>query len=1136
MDNQNKLIITREFGLSNLSLRNKTSVFILGFILTLAGLYSYLTMPKESFPEIVIPTIYVGTPYPGNSPIDMENLVTRPIEKQIKGLNGIKKVSSTSVQDYSSIVVEFNPDVDIPKALQDVKDAVDKSKKDLPNDLPDDPNVMEINFSDFPIMSINIAGPYDNDKLKEYGEYLQDEIEQFSEISRVDITGSREREIAILADLYKMEAVKVNFQDIENAVSAENVSLSAGDILSDGFRRTVRVTAEFDSTPEISNIIVKHEKGDIVYLNDVATVKDSFEDREGYARMNGLPVISLQVVKRSGENLLNAAAKINKVIDDAVKHRFPKDLEVTITNDNSRYTKNQLNNLENSIISGIILVTLTLLFFMGLRNSLFVSSAIPLSMFIAFMLLNAFGVTLNLMVLFSLILALGLLVDNGIVVVENIYRLMQEGYSPLKAAKEGVGEVALPIISSTLTTLAAFFPLIFWKDIVGEFMKYLPITLIIVLSSSLFVALVINPVLTATFMKVDDPNKKVNKRKFLIITAVLVAIAIIFYITGPKIVGGLFLVAGLITFSNVFILIPGSQWFQHKMLPRIENFYERMVTFALRKRNPFYFFGFTILILILSMILLKFREPDILFFPDTDPNNIYVYTELPVGTDIDYTDSVTKVVEHVVSKVLEPYDTAVESVIANVGQGANNPMEDFSQSSVPNKSRITITFYEYDKRNGVSSSEVMDKIRQAVKNIAGATITVEKDNMGPPVGKPINIEVSGEDYDKLIALTEDLKSTIEAAQIPGIEELKTDLETQKPQLIVNVNRDEARRFGLSTYAVASELRTAVFGKEISKFKEGEDEYDIRLRLKEKYRYNISNLLNQDITFRDQSSGRLIQVPISSVADVKYGTTYGSVKRKDLDRVITIFSNVEKGYNANEIIQKIQNLLKSYDIPPGYKVKFTGEQEEQNKSSEFLFTALLIAIFSIFLILVSQFNSLIKPFIIIGSVIFSTIGVLLGLVIFNMDFVIIMTGIGIISLAGIVVNNAIVLIDYTDLVRNRKKKEAGLSEEDHLPHHLFIEAVIEGGKIRLRPVLLTAITTVLGLVPLAVGLNINFYTLLTEFNPQLYFGGDNAAFWGPMAWTVVFGLTFATFLTLVIVPVMYVLSDKIIQKLKKVTES
>lgn len=1124
----------RYFGLTNLALNNRISIYILAILLAITGIYSYLTMPKEAFPEIVIPTVFVGTPYPGNSPADIENLVTRPIEKEIQGIEGIKEIRSGSQQDYSSVIVEFNTGVDINAALQDVKDAVDEAESELPQDIPEEPNVRELDFSDMPIMTVNISGDYPQQQLKSYSEYLQDRIEEVNEISQANLTGDLERQININANLFEMEAAGVTFSDIERAVNQENISLSTGDVKNRGFNRSMRIIAEFEDVSTIQELVVKEADGRTIHLKDIARVEDAFEDRQSYSRTNHQPVISLQVIKRSGENLLAASRKIKNVIDRAKSNRFPNDLSITITNDSSRYTKNQVSNLENSIISGVILVTLTLLFFMGLRNALFVGLAIPLSMFIAFLALDTSGVTLNLVVLFSLILALGLLVDNGIVVVENIYRLMQEGFSGLQAAKQGAGEVAIPIIASTATTLAAFFPLVFWKGTVGEFMKYLPITLIIVLASSLFVALVINPVITSGFMRAKADKAKTKTRNFIIYALAYVAVASILYLIDGNVaglslnfLGGVLMVFALITLLNVFVLNPSSQWFQQRFLPVLEEKYERLVGFAIRGRKPYVFFIATVFLLVGSIGLFLIKTPKVLFFPNNQPDNIFVYTETPVGATLETTDSVTKLVAREVYKVLEPYQKTVESVKTNVGKGAQNPQESFQGGgqATPNRSRITVAFVEFSERNGINTANILQKIRKAVSGIPGPTITVEKNNMGPPVGEPISIEISGENIDRLINLTQDIQNRIEESPIRGIEDLQKNLVTQKPQLVVDIDRDKAQRLGLSTQRIATELRTAVFGKEIDQFQAGEDEYEIRLRLAEKFRYDISSLMNHTLAL--PKDGEVVQIPIASIADVNYSNTYGSIERKDLDRVITLSSNVKEGYTANAIVNQIKALMADYPMPSGYEYQFTGEQEEQAESSNFLLRAMFIAVFSILLILVSQFNSLLKPIIIIISVLFSTIGVFLGLVIFNMKFVVVMTGIGIISLAGIVVNNAIVLIDYIDLTRQRRRQELDLPTEATLPLNEYYSAIIYAGKVRLRPVLLTALTTVLGLIPLAIGLNIDFYGLLEQLQPDIYWGGNNALFWGPMAWTVIMGLIFATFLTLVIVPVMYVIAQRII---------
>lgn len=1117
----------REFKLSTLSLKNRTSVLILTFIVAVFGVLSYTSMPKELFPEIVFPQIYVSTVYPGNSPLDIENLITRPLEKEIKPIKGIKVMRSTSVQDYSAILVEFNPDVDVEEALQDVKDAVDKAKKELPTDLDSDPSVMDIDFSEFPVMNVNLSGDYSIDDLKEYAEYLQDEIEEVPQISKVELKGALEREIVVSVDLHKIEPLQISLNDIENAIAYENMSISGGDLLADGSRRTVRVVGEFNKVEDIENIVVKHEHGNVVYMRDIATVKDSYKERNSFARLDGDPVVSLDVIKKGGENLLMATDEIFKIIEKAEKEKFPSDLHITVTNDQSEQTRDQLLNLENSIYSGVILVVLVLQFFLGLRNAMFVGIAIPMSMLTSFMVMSIMGVSINMMVLFSLILALGMLVDNAIVVIENIYRLFhEEGYSAFEAARQGVGEVAVPIISSTATTVAAFFPLLFWDSIMGEFMKYLPITLIIVLSSSLFVGLVINPVVTAMFMKKGEETKKPNYRRLAIFMVVLAVLSGMFYALDVFAFGTVFALIVIITLANVFLLSPASKWFQNVFLTRLEIVYSKVLTYALAGFRPWMVLLLTFVILILTNMFFASRNLDVVQFPVTEPKYVNIFIEMPMGTDIYTTDSVAKLIEVEVNEIIEPDSNVIRSVVTNVGQGSSDPMDGPSMGETPNKARITVSFVEFQYRGGKNTSDIMKALTAGISKRPGVFIAVDKNREGPPTGKPINIEVTGENFEQLLAIVTDVRSKIEAAGIEGIEGFKVDLDATKPELLVDIDRAKARRFGLSTGQIGGAIRTSLFGKEVSKFKDGEDDYPIMLKLKDEQRYNAAALLNERITFRDQSTGKIVQVPISAVANIKYNTSYGSVKRKDMDRAVTLYSNVIEGFNETKVVDQIRAEMKGYTLPEGYTIKFTGSQEEQANSMAFLMTAMMMAVALIALILVSQFNSGIKPFIIIMAVVFSTIGVFLGLAVFKMDFVVMMTGIGIVSLAGIVVNNAIVLIDYIDLLRARKREELGYEEGQSLPLPLAIECIIQAGKTRLRPVLLTAITTVLGLIPLAIGLNINFYTIISELDAHIYLGGDNVAFWGPMSWTIIFGLTFATFLTLVVVPAMYLLAEKV----------
>ncbi len=1133
----------KKFSLTTLSVKNKTTVFVLTAIVLIAGAISYVSMPREAFPEIVIPEIYVGTPYPGNSPEDIEKLITRPLEKEINTITGIDKISSSSIQGYSAIQIKFDFSITPTEALRKVKDAVDKVKSDadFPTDLPADPNVFAMNFSELmPVMNINLSGDFSADMLKGYAEIIEDKVEALPQITKVDIRGVQEKEVKIKVNVQKMESMNISYRDIESAVRNENITISGGDIIVDDIQRTIRTVGEFTDWQKIKNIIIKQEKGNIVYLRDIATVTFEQKDKESYAREFGQPVVMCDVFKRGGENLLDASDAINDIIKELKKTTFPKSLKITITSDMSEKTRTQVSELENSIIFGMLLVVGVLLFFLGLRNAMFVGIAIPLSMFISFMILSAMGVTLNMMVLFSLVMALGMLVDNGIVIVENIYRLMDEGYSHTKAAIYGAGEVAWPIIASTATTLAAFLPLAIWPGEMGEFMKYLPLTLMIVLGSSLFVALVINPVFTSVFMKLEE--KKANKKKTLIISFGIMLIGVLFSFGGLMSFGNLLSAAALITLISTFFFTPATKKFQEGFLPKLERVYQKMLTKILSGKNPIKLVLGTVLLLIFSIGLMKVAAPKVDFFPNNMPNYLNIFIEQPIGTDIEGTNKIAlqvekKVMDYFNEKIIVkekeiPRKFVIESIIGQVGNGTSDPAQGVNNGNTPNKARITISFVKFDKRKGLSTNKIMNEIRERLKNIPGAKITVDKDKAGPPQGKPINIEIYGDNYNSIIEEAEKMKQFINKANIPGIEELRLDVQTGKPELLVKIDRQKAKRFNLSTAQIGSTIRTSLFGKEISKYKEGEDDYKIILRMNDKTRYNLDNLINQKITFRDPTNGKISQVPISSVASVVKTSSFGAIKRKDLKRVVTIQSNIIEGANANEVVANIKSVLKDYKINENHSFKFTGEQEEQAKQMSFLSTALMVAIFLIFLIIVAQFNSISAPVIIVTSVVFSLIGVLLGLVIFRMDFIILMTMIGIISLAGIVVNNAIVLIDYTKLLMERKKLTLKLRKKDKLPMEEVVKSIIEGGKTRLRPVLLTAITTVLGLMPLAVGMNINFFTLFSKLDPQIYFGGDNVAFWGPMSWTIIFGLSFATFLTLVIVPVMFLLVEKLKYKILK----
>jgi len=1128
--------VVREFKLTTLALKNKNTVYLLTLILLFFGIYSYRSLPKELFPEIVWPQIMVQTVYPGNSPEDIENLVTRPLEKELENVRGLKEITSISAQDASMIFVEFNTDVDLEDALRRVKDGVDNAKTELPPEGPQfpGPTAFDIDFSEFAIININLSGDYSVEELKYYAEQLQDEFERIPEVSKAMIEGVNDREIKVNVDLLKLEALEISFYAITNAIRNENVSMSGGEILLGHTRRTIRTVGEFEDVKELENIIIKSDNGKNVYLKDVAEVIDGYTEPTSFARLNKEAVVSLQIVKKGGENLLSTTDQIYKTLDQAKNNNvLPKNLEISITNDQSEMVKMQLSNLENSMIMGVILVIIVLFFFLGTRNALFVGLAIPMSMFISFVIIGAIDFRINMMVLFALILALGMLVDNAIVVVENIHRFVDNGYSPWIAAKEAVGEIAVPIIASTATTLAAFFPLALWEGIMGEFMKYLPITLIIVLTSSLMVALVIIPVVAATFIPNKDTNgndKKVNRRKkALMVAFALIALGILLLIFDVMILGNLFIVFGVIGLMHVLFLRRMESWFQDIFLVKLESLYSRVITYALKGKSLLYIFFGTVLLLIITLVLFFSRMPDITLFPDANPNYINVVAKLPTGTDITGTNKFTYELEDDIIDFLEPYkndkgEPVTESVLTTVGKG--DPM-DFSAGAKPDEAIITISFIDYEFRGDVSTSDIMKNLSEKIiAHYPGVEIEVSKDEGGPPTGKPINLEIIGQEFDQLVQLSDTIKTYIEKQNIDGIEGLKMNISTQKPEILIHIDRDKAQRYGLSTQTIAYAIRQSLFGDEVSDFKVGEEEYPIMVRLKDEYRYDLPTMMNMKIpVFGD---GPPAYIPLSAVAGFEYSTTFSSIRRKDLDRVITLYSNVIEGYNANTINIQLAGLMEEFDMPDGYRYEFTGEQQEQNESSDFLVNAMLIALALILLILVTQFNSVIRTLIILTSVLFSTIGVFGGLWTFKMDFVIIMTGIGIISLAGIVVNNAIVLVDYIELLKARKRKELELPEGAFLPLKEATECIIEGGKTRLRPVLLTAITTILGLLPMAVGLNFDFEGLLRNYDANIYFGGDMSSYWGPMSWTVIFGLTFSTFLTLIVVPVMYRLTV-IIQK-------
>jgi len=1100
----------KEFRLASFAIDHPTSVMVMTVILILMGLMSYIRVPKEMAPEIVVPFVLVNTVYAGVAPGDIETLITEPLEDELNTIGDIKTITSISAESYSMISIEFAAGMDMNEALQRVREKVDIAKPELPP-AAEEPEIIEINFSDFPIMQVNIAGDYSEVRLRELAEDMQDRFEQIPSVLEAQMAGGLEREVQVDVDLAKLKFYDVTFDDVIDAVRFENVTVPGGSIDVGDVKFLVRVPGEFEETAPIADIVVETRNGRPIYLRDLATVDFGFKERESLARLDGDPVISLAIIKRAGENIIATADEVRAVIDD-MERDFPPGTVIKITSDVSSDIQDMVSSLENNIISGLILVVAVLIFVLGVRTAPFVGLAIPLSMLLSFSIIRFVGFSMNMVVLFSLILALGMLVDNAIVVIENIYRFRERRFDRVRAAKYATGEVAIPIIASTATTLAAFFPMTFWPGIVGEFMKYLPLTLIITLSSSLFVALVILPTLAARMLDTEDAPVGMTPgfRRLLIGAGGLTGVVLM--LVNPLTATLLVLTAvGVYAFHH-YVGHPAGHWLMTKGLPRFIERYEVVLRWALGHR--WRMIGAAAASLILAVMVFGALNAGVEFFPeDVPPTTAYIQVEAPLGTRLEETDRIVTELEVQLADLEGRED--IESVVATVGSRVS---QDFGGSQGTHLGTVAVNFVNFEDRHG-DVFALVDRIRDgAGRNLAGADISLQEPEMGPPTGLPVSIEITGDDPRELKRLGDEVVALLEASHIfAKLDGLESDMAEGRPELVIDVDREKAALYGLTTQDIGWTIRNAINGAEASTYRDGKDEYDITVRLAKQYREDLSSLGDLTIT-----SDMGDQVPISSVATWRVDKGYGDVNRKDLDRMVTVSSDVRSGFNANAVLAEVQAELAQFQeaLPPGYRLRYAGAQQEQEESQAFLTGAFLMALFLIGFILVSQFDSITKPLIILSSVVLSTIGVLIGLMVFRMPFGIIMTGVGVISLAGVVVNNAIVLIDYIDILRDRDKLERD-------------EAIIQGGKTRFRPVMLTAVTTILGLIPLAIGLNIDFVGLYTRLSPNFYWGGEQAAWWGPMAIAVIAGLAFATFLTLVLVPVMYSLLDDLDVWLKRV---
>lgn len=1313
--------------ITDLAIRYRPSVAILTIMLTVGGLVSYLTISKEAFPSIEIPTVVVTSLYPGASPSDIESLVTRIIEEEIQTVADIEEIRSTSVRGVSTIVIEFTPDVSLDFAYQRVRDKVQVAKTRLPTDI-EEPIVSEFDVEDIPIMSINLAGAFTATQLKDIAEDLGDEIEKSPDILEVDLIGTLEREVKVDVDIRALQGYDLTFSDLIETINFENSNTPGGTIRVNSKDYIVRIDGEFrDIRNEIEELVLKSPNGFPVYVRDVADVYLGFKERSTYSRLQLLqeeegkrlirlaetgsyPVITLSVKKRSGANILDTADDIQTVLAD---FPFPNGIQIAVTGDQSDQVQELVDDLENNIISGLIFVVLVLLFFLGVRTATLVGIAIPLSMFLTFLVFQIIGQELNFVILFSLIIALGMLVDNAVVIVENIYRYRELGHSRFEAARLGTAEVGNAVVASTATTVAVFIPMLFWPGITGEFMGYLPLTLIITLSCSLFVAIVINPVITGYFVRLDtDPRMHYSLAFRTILFVLFASAALIIGLANWETLLVLSIAIPFLMLAHRYCFSPVTKGFVGKALPNLITWYRGFlstqlqrkyvveapvffrkrlwlggalifviglgvavagafmsgpaspspligisvlfglgvialaVTAVIRTPNPYLRNSFCFIALILGFSLLvsggilmggtnapagtvllypagiffvmgllmvflhcmeiiylnglasikaggffaalsstvlglmalirgaefqtilillslpaiimgvgavgylmngkvlEFRSSLLLtdnrsrllvgvaggfvaiiglfaaaptgveFFPDTDPNMITVDLELPLGTHLEETNRITQTAQSSINSLLDGNQADrdnIKSILVNVGTSSGGgPLMGGGPGS-PESSVLTLNVVDYGARPETSRN-TLQRLRESLRGIPGVIFEINKDNAGPPVGKPVNIEITGPDFSEIVRVTEEVTALLRQASlnntIPFLVDINNNLNTGRPQIQVQIDRERAARLGLDSRKISNVVRSAIQGSEATKYRSGEDEYDVTVRLKEDQRASLEAL--DALTVLHEGT----QIPLSSIADFEIGSGYGSITRLDLNRVATVTGDVVAGANGAAVLQQVQAHLAEFrdSMPIGYQLSYTGENEDQAEAFGFLQTAMGIGVAAITLILIAQFNSVIVPVIIMLAVTLGLIGVLLGLILTRTPFGL-MTFIGLISLAGIVVNNNIVLIDYIRQLRDR-----GLGK---------LEAIVDGGATRLRPVLLTFLTTVIGLVPLTFGLNINFVGLLADLAPNIQFGSQNTQFWGPMGIAIISGLTFATFLTLVIVPVMYSAFDSLV---------
>jgi len=990
-----------------------------------AGTFAYRSLPKEGEPEISAPVAIVVTLYPGASPSEIESLVTNPIEEALSDLKDVDEMRSDSAEGISVVVIDFEAEADLERSLQKVREKVTDVRKDLPDDA-EDPEVNEVSFSDIPIMIASVVGDIDSVKLRRLTEDVADEIELMPEVLEVDVAGGLIREIQIYLDPERLSQYGLTILDVFQAVKRSDINIPGGQVNVEGRRLLLRTLTEIKNVDDYNRVPLIRRGDRVVFLQDVATVIDGHSEDVTYSRLNGVTSVSIAIKKRAGANILETTRKVHKKLAELEK-KFPAGVYATITAERAKFIKQSFDLMNNSAVIGLIIVVIVLYFAMGLRNSIITALSIPLTLMLTFVFLKVFGMSNNDMVRFALVLCIGLIVDNAIIVVENVYHHYQLGKDRIAAVIEGTSEIAMPVISATLTTMAAFLPMLLMTGVVGEYMGFLPKTVSIALCASLVVALVANPLILSMIMKRTRKEGKIVR---------------------PE-----------------------------DDLKQLKELYVRAVSWALSHRVWVIIMIFLCLGGAFGLVAMKVVKVEM--FPDADFDNIYITVETPRGTEVKITDAVAKKVEAIVDEHI----SEVVQVVSTVGQQGQSALElSFGWGTKSNFAEITVELKDGKEFARASHRKIQERIRPFLQEIPGADIRFRAIQWGPPTAAPILLKIVGPEIEVLRRITDQAREIM--GSISGVVDIKDDFSDAAPELRVKIDRKRAAAMGIPLEFVATTLRGATAGLDIREFLDELDvskKYDLKLRFSPESR--TSPRMLDKVKVRSDS-GDL--VPLTTIASYHQGEGLNSIRHSDRRRIVRISAN-NRGRSAVEITQELMQELKQIKLPPGYTFDYSGEYEETSESFESLGLAYIVAAILIFTLLVSQFNSIAQPFAILTAVPLSIVGAMVGLAATGNNFSI-MSFVGLVGLSGIVVNDSIVLVDCI----NRTRK-TGLN---------MFDAIVAGGQQRLRPIISTTLSTVGGILTL---------TIIDEL-------------WEGLGVVIIFGIIFATVLTLVVVPVMYSLFE------------